>query len=65
MLMKKMSKKTEYADDDKTLQAQYKLSGLCKHCGADPKNTRRDSFAKHRGLCMECFFYDKTHNKDA
>jgi len=59
-----MRKAPEYADDDKTLQAQYKLSGLCKHCGADPKKTTRGTFAHHNGLCMDCYFYERTHRND-
>jgi len=54
----------EYADNDLLLQAQYKLSGLCRHCGKDPNNTSgrgKKTFSRHHGLCMECFFYQKTH----
>jgi len=57
--------KKEYADDDEVLQAQYKLSGLCLHCGADPKTeSRSGSFAKHNGLCMGCFVHETVHRKN-
>lgn len=63
MILLKLKMTKKYADDDKTLQAEYKLSGLCKHCGADPVSTRSGTYSKHRGLCMECYIYERTHEK--